>query len=241
MERKRPEARCGTVVVCLALIIGGQAWLLRHVLLGGVAGWTAALWVELLFCAVMLGAIVWCWLHPRGWSTNVGCVAAFVVFGLYVVFTLLNYTTFADWYLAGITTQFPSVSKALVALKLILAVMAVIAGIPSAPQMESREYAQKLREAALRQQAEWAKSNAVGAKKDLEQTVAKLRATLSEEELAALMEELKQSMTIEPAAEQEAPAVEAEEPEPEVQEPAAAAEEPEKKSVREEWAGWGCG
>lgn len=232
MERKRPEARCGTVVVCLALIIGGQAWLLRHVLLGGIAGWTAALWVELLFCVVMLGAIVWCWTHPRGWTSNIGCVAAFVVFGLYVVFTLLNYGTFSGWYLAGITTEFPSVSKALVALKLILAVMAVIAGIPAAPQMEGREYAQKLREAALRQQAEWAKSNAVGAKKDLEQTVAKLRATLSEEELAALMEELKQSVTVEAAAE-EPPAAEVQEPAP--------AEEPEKKSVREEWAGWGCG
>lgn len=217
MEGKSPEARCGTVVACLALIIIGQAYFLRGILFAGVGSWPIAIWIELIFCVIMLGAIIWCWGHPKGWSTNQGCIAVFIVYGLYLVFNVINYTNFSNWYLQNFQTEYPSTGKALVAFKLLLAVFAVIAGIPAAPAPDAREYSQKLKEATLRQQAEWAKGGAVGAKKDLEATLAKLRNTLSKEEMDALMAELNKTAA------------------------AAPAQAEEKPSVREEWNGWGGG
>lgn len=212
---KEPAARCGTVVVCLAVIVFGQGYLLRGPL-SAFPALPGAVWVELVFCLLMLAALVWCWGHPKGWTTNLGCGAAFGVFALYAVFNLVCFSTFSQLYLAGINTEFPSWSKALVAMKLVLAIMAVIAGIPAAPQMEGREYADKMRQAVYKQEAEWAKGSAKGAKKDLESAVEKLRENLSPEELEELLNQLKAD-------------------------PAAPKAEEEAESVAEQWRGWGGG
>ncbi len=186
-----PQAKCGTVVACLFLIIAGQLWLLRGVLAAGPAAWPGMVIGELAFCAVMLAALVWCWGHPQGWATNRGCAAAFGFFGLYTVYQLIFFGAFSELYLAGVSTEFPSVSRALVAVKIVLALMAAVAGVPSAPAPTGREYAEKLRQAVYKQEAGWAKGNAAGAKKDLDSAMAKLKASLSPEEMEALMAELR--------------------------------------------------
>lgn len=186
-----PEAKCGTVVACLAVIIAGQGWLLRDLLARGPASWPLPVYGELFFCAVMLAAVIWCWFHPRGWTNNRGCIAAFVFLGVYLVYQLIFFGAFSEYYLAGIHTEFPSVSRALVAVKMVLALMAVVAGIPAAPAPTGREYAEKLRQAVYKQEAGWARGTAAGAKKDLDSALAKLKANLSEEEMNALMAELR--------------------------------------------------
>lgn len=186
-----PQAKCGTVVVCLFVIIAGQGWLLRRVLAGGVSAWPAAIWGELAFCVVMLAALLWCWFKPRGWTNNLGCGIAFGVFAAYLVFTIVCYDSFAQMYLTGIDDGLPSLGKALVAIKLVLAILAVVAGIPARPAPEGREYAEKLRQAAYRQEAEWAKGNIKGAKADFDTAMEKLKKSLSQEEIDALLAQLR--------------------------------------------------
>ena len=219
------RAKCDTTVVCFLLIILGQGWLLRNVLLAGPAAWPLAVIGEMLFCVVLLAAVVWCWSHPLGWTNQKGCAAAFAVFAVYAAFTLVNYSTFAQMYLAGIQTEYPSWGKALVALKLLLAIMGIVAGIPVAPPPSGREYADKMRQVYYRQEAEQAKANAKGAKQDLDSIMAKLKENLSPEEMNALMSELR----AEAAQSAGAPA-------PAEQEPA-----PEREDLTETWRGWGGG
>lgn len=210
---KSPEAKCSTVVVCFLLIIIGQGVLLRSTLAAGFTAWPLAIKLELVFCAVMAAAVVWCWSHPRGWTTNFGCAAAFGFFGLYAVFNIVCFDTFVQLFLAGIENGAESWGKAMVALKLVLAIMAVVAGIPAAPAPAGREYAEKLREATYRQEAQWAKGSASGAKKDLDSAMAKLRETLTPEEMDALLAQLR--------SEQNPPK--------------------DEESVAEQWRGWGGG
>ena len=181
---KSPEAKCSTVVVCLLFIIIGQGVLLRDVFAAGLTAWPPAVKLELVFCAVMAAAMVWCWTHPRGRTSNLGCAAAFGFFGLYAVFNIVFYDTFVQLFLAGIENGAESWGKAMVALKLVLAIMAVVAGIPAATAPTGREYAEKLKEAAYRQQAQWAK-------KDLDSAMEKLRETLTPEEMDALLAQLR--------------------------------------------------
>jgi len=222
MERSdSPTAKCGTTVLCFAAIILLQGWLLRGVLLAGPGQWPGIVTVELVFCLVMLAALIWCWGHPKGWTNNLGCIIAFGLFAIYLIFNLFSYEAFAQLYLAGLNTEFPSWGKALVALKLVLALMAVVAGIPAAPALEGREYADKLRQAVYRQEAEWAKGSAKGAKKDFESAMGKLRETLSQEELDALLAQLRAEAAPEdvPPAQDGKPA----------------------ESVTDSWQGWGGG
>lgn len=210
---KSPEAKCSTVVVCLLFIIIGQGVLLRDVFAAGLTAWPPAVKLELVFCAVMAAAMVWCWTHPRGRTSNLGCAAAFGFFGLYAVFNIVFYDTFVQLFLAGIENGAESWGKAMVALKLVLAIMAVVAGIPAATAPTGREYAEKLKEAAYRQQAQWAKGSAAGAKKDLDSAMEKLRETLTPEEMDALLAQLRS---------EQAPPKDGE-------------------SVTEQWRGWGGG
>ena len=212
-NHKSPAAKCDTVVLCFLLIIIGQGILLRNTLAAGPAAWPLMVWPELVFCAVMAAAAAWCWTHPRGWSTNPGCVAAFALFGVYAVFNIVFYGSFARLYMEGIGGEYESWGKAIEALKLVLAIMAVTAGIPAAAAPTGREYADKLREAVYRQNAEWAKGSAAGAKKDMESTLEKLKETLSPEEMEALLAQLQ--------AGQDKPK--------------------DEQSVTEEWRGWGGG
>lgn len=190
-ENAMPQAKCGTVVACLFILTAGQLFLLRGTLAAGPWAWPGALVGELIFCVPMLAALVWCWGHPKGWTSNLGCAAAFVFFGAYLIFQIVFRQTFAQLYLSAVDTQFPSVGLALVAVKAVLLLMAVIAGIPAAPAPTGREYADKLRQAVHKQEAQWAKGSAAGAKQDLDAAMAKLRENLSPEELNALLSQLR--------------------------------------------------
>lgn len=186
-----PAAKCGTVVVCLFIVLAGQVWLLWDTLAAGFHAWPAAVRGELVFCVIMLAAILWCWFRPKGWTSNLGCGIAFGLFGIYLIYTIIFYNSFAELYLSAINTEFSSVGKALVALKLVLVILAVIAGIPTAPAPTGREYADKLRQAYYRQEAELAKGNAKGAKQDFDNAMKKLRENLSQEEIDALLAQLR--------------------------------------------------
>lgn len=221
-QSQSPKAKCDTVVVCFAVIIIGQGWLLRHTLAAGLFAWPLAVTVELIFCIVMLAAVIWCWTHPKGWTSNLGCGIAFGVFALYLVFNLFFYSDFSQMYLAGINADTPSWGKALVALKLILAIMGVVAGIPAAPAPSNREYAEKMRQAVYRQEAEWAKGNAKGAKADLEKTLQKLKESLSPEEMETLLAELRSGTAASPEEKNDSA-------------------EDADESVAEKWRGWGGG
>lgn len=190
-ENAAPQAKCGTAVACLFILTAGQLFLLRGVLAAGPGSWPGALVGELIFCVPMLAGLVWCWGHPKGWTSNMGCAAAFVFFGAYLIFQIVFRRTFAQLYLSAVDTQFPSVGLALVAVKVVLLLMAVIAGIPAAPAPAGREYADKLRQAVHKQEAQWAKGSAAGAKQDLDAAMAKLRESLSPEELDALLSQLR--------------------------------------------------
>ncbi len=222
MERQAvPAAKCGTVVVCFLAIILGQGVLCWRAVCAGASAPQAALLGELVFCVVMLAAVIWCWTHPKGWGGNRGCVIAAGIFVVYLLFNLLYYRAFAQLYLAGIDTEFPSWGKALVTVKLVLAMMGVVAGIPAAPAPSGREYAEKMRQAVYRQEAEWAKGNAKGAKKDFEKAMAKLKENLSPQEMQALLAQLRT----------EAPQEQA----------AAPSETTQEDGIAETWRGWGGG
>lgn len=221
-QSQTSKAKCDTVVICFAIIIIGQGWLLRHSLAVGPFAWPFAVTVELLFCVILLAAVIWCWTHPKGWTNNLGCGIAFGVFALYLVANLFLYNDFSQMYLAGINADTPSWGKALVALKLVLAIMGVVAGIPTAPAPSNREYAEKMRQAVYRQEAEWAKGNAKGAKEDLEKTLRKLKESLPPEEMEALLAELRAENV--PGGET-----------------VSAEEKAEDESVTETWRGWGGG
>ena len=72
-----------------------------------------------------------------------------------------------------------------------LAVIGVTAGIPVAQSIDGREYAKRLREKVEKNNAQLTKETASGAQQDLIRTINKLRETMSPEELAAFLQELK--------------------------------------------------
>ena len=158
----------------------------------GPGGWPLPVLTELPFAVLFAAGLAWCWGHPKGWTNNVGCAAAFVLLAVYLAINAAQYRTLAGLYLAGIETEYPSWGKALVAIKLILACMGVVAGVPAAAAPTGREYADKLRQAVYRQEAEWAKGSARGAKKDLDATMHKLKESLSPQEYAELLARMKQ-------------------------------------------------
>lgn len=225
-----PAARGGVTVLCFLFIIVGQAYLLRSMLFTGDAGsLSAVFYAEIAFCLLMAAGIVICCVRPTGWGGKTGCVAALVLFVLYAAVTVLNYNTFASAYLTGFPTEYTSTGSAFVALKLVLALVGVTAGIPAAPRMDDREYARRLREKVQLQNAEWAKASAKGAQNDLDATLAKLKASLSEEEMAALLAQLQE------AAQKDAPSA-----------AAGSAVQPDasealKPSASEDLHGWGGG
>lgn len=202
-ENAAPQAKCGTAVACLFILTTGQLFLLRGILAAGPGSWPGALVGELIFCVPMLAGLVWCWGHPKGWTSNMGCAAAFVFFGAYLIFQIVFRQTFAQLYLSAVDTQFPSVGLALVAVKVVLLLMAVIAGIPAAPAPAGREYADKLRQAVHKQEAQWAKGSAAGARQDLDAAMAKLRESLSPEELDALLSQLRDAPEQTPSREED--------------------------------------
>ena len=217
-------ARCGAAIICFLIIILGQVWLLRNLLFGGSFGsLPTALYIEMLFWLPLIAGIVICWVRPMGWGDKKGCIIALAFFILYLVFSILQYSTFTEAYLTGFNPEFDSAGGAMVGAKLVLGLIGVTAGMPAGPQIEPREYSRRLREKAELQEAEWAKASVKGARKDLKATIDRLRGTLSEEELAELLAELQKPVTDD--------------------EPAQAPSSPrnDENSASEKWRGWGGG
>ena len=188
-----PAARGGVTVICFLVIIVGQVVLLRGTLFGGGFVLSAPYMLELLFCLVMLAGVVVCFLKPMGWSTMPGVIAALVLFAAYAAVNILYYPVFSAAYLAGVNSAYASTGGALVGLKLVLALVGVTAAIPVAAPIDKREYSRRLREKAEMQNAQWAKAAVKGAAEDLDATLARLKSTLSEEEMAKLLADLQET------------------------------------------------
>lgn len=233
-DSSAPAAKGGVAVLCFLAIIVGQIYLLRNLIFSGdPVIFTAPYLLELLFCLLLLAGIVICWIRPQGWGGLIGRSIALGLFALYALVTILNYPVFSTAYLTGFQAQFASAGGGFVGLKLVLALVGVIAAIPVAPRIDDREYARRLREKVQRQEAEWAKASLKGAQEDLNATLAKLRETLSEEEMAALLTQLQQTAQQQSPPSSGQPASEAP--------PSGDASGDSTQPASEYWRGWGCG
>lgn len=231
-----PAARGGVTVLCFLAIILGQVYLLRHALFSAPADLlTAPYLLELGFCLLMAVGIVICWRKPMGWTTMPGCICALALFAAYTVVSVINYPVFSVAYLSGIQATYASAGGALVALKLVLALVGVTAAIPVAASIPGREYAQRMREKVEKQNAQWATASVKGAKADLDATVARLKETLSKEELDALLTQLSQSAAHPAETADSASEIAADGATPSLP------KDPGETSVTESWRGWGCG
>ena len=188
------EAVRGTAILCFAAVIAGDIFLLRKVLSYVLISQHQLPFIlEAASWAVLLVGIIWIWTHKKGWGTVKSKVIVFSLFGLYVLYSVLFYSDFQTAYMTSFSE--PAVAGAMVGVKLVLVLIGLTAGIPTGPKIDSHEYAHRLREKALQQEAEWAKESVRGARKDLQATVEKLKNTLTPEELQALMEELQQGVS----------------------------------------------
>ncbi len=216
------KAKVGVSIVCFLLILAGQGYLLRSLILDGQFSLLSAPFLaEGFFCIVLLAGCIVCLRKPSGWTNLAGCICAFLLFGLYAACNILYYPVFSAAYLTGVHTEYNSVGGALVALKLVLALIGVTAGIPASPPIDKFEYSRRLREKAELQQAQWAKASVRGAKKDLDDTIAKLRQNLSEEELSELLNKLQEASGTPPSAREE--------------------DDASHEGIAEQWRGWGGG
>lgn len=190
-KREGASARGGVTILCFLAIIAGQLYLLRNVLFSGQSqGLSGFYYIEFVFFVLMIGGMIICWIRPLGWGTGAGKWIAMAVFALYLLFNLLYYNQFIAAYLTGFTPTYQSAAGGIIGIKLVLGLVGVTAGIPVAPPIDKWEYSRRLREKVEMQEAQWAKASVRGARKDLSETVARLKETLSEEELSELLAEL---------------------------------------------------
>jgi len=183
-------SRRGVTVICFLLVICGELWLLRNLLLeGNLSSLSPVCWLELLFLLLLAAGTVFCLIRPQGWGGKVGCTTALLLFTVYAAFSVWNYSFFLQAYLTGFHPAYESSAGGLIGLKLVLVLIGITAAIPTTPRIDDREYARLLREQAQRQEASWARASVEGARKDLNATLEKLKATLSEEEIAALIKQ----------------------------------------------------
>ncbi|MEM1484134.1 hypothetical protein V6615_04535 [Oscillospiraceae bacterium PP1C4] len=153
---------------CFFLVVMiGQCYLLRNMMTVPISNLPFTLLVELGATAVILyGAAKSA--NPQGWGSVSACGGALVLFVAYASFNAINYELLSQVYLTGFTNPQESYGTAIVAGKICLLLMGVIAAIPAKPQILPEEYADLFVEAMEKQKVEWAKSSALGAKKDLE-------------------------------------------------------------------------
>ena len=268
-QSSRPRAaRRGVTVVCFLLIVVGQGYLLRNFIASDPnALLRLPLLMEVIFGVIMLASCVICVVKYAGWTTRAGCFIAFVLVGLYILFNILFYPDIQAAYLTGMNVRYDSSAGAIVALKLIIALVGVTGGIPVSPTIDRFEYSRRLKEKAQVQRAEWAEAAAKGAKKDLDDTIAKLKKDLGDEEFAELLERLKSDDAPTPknsvneqcsensaqdqadvgSAKEECPANGAQGQCPEsctnarCKCPKNDGSQCDEGSIRDKWRGWGCG
>lgn len=191
-EIREPETRGGIGILCFGAIIAGELWLIRNIWQQRLLSEHNPFYIaEFFFLLLLLAGIVILWTGKKGWGELKRRIVVFTVFGAYLIQSVLSYSTLSQDYLTGFQPEYASTAGAMVGIKLVLAVIGIIAGIPVGPEIEGHEYARRLREKALLQQAEWDKASARGAAKDLNKTIESLRNSLSEEEIQKLIRELK--------------------------------------------------
>ena len=180
----------GTAIVCFAAVIIGDIILLYPSLKNGLQKYMQLpIILEIISWVILVYGIIWIWRHKKGWATLKSKLVVFGLFGLYVLYSVLLYSQFQAVY-GGFFSQ-ESVAGAMVAVRLVLVLIGITAGIPTIPKIDSREYSRRLREKALQQEANWAKESVKGARRDLQATVDKLRNSLTPEEMQALVKELR--------------------------------------------------
>lgn len=187
------KARGWVTIVCFAIVIFGQAWLLRNKLtLSEIGPLPAYYYGEFFFILLLIIGIIINCVRSTGWGNGIGRKAALGLVAAYAAYSVYFYKQFAEAYLTGFEANYASVGSALIALKLVIVTIGVVAGIPVAPRINDREYSRRLREKVQRQDAEWAKAAVKGSSKELKETVEKLRGSLSEEEFAELLADISQ-------------------------------------------------
>ena len=219
------EARGGVAIICFLIVIFGQIWLLRNVLFP-LSDLPAVFYAEMLFWLILIAGIVICFVRPMGWDRGKGSWIAIGIFLLYAVFSILTYETFSAAYLTGFNPTFASAGGAMVGFKLVLTLIGVAAGMPAGPQIEAREYSRRLREKAEQQEAQWAKASVKSARKELQDTVNRLKGSLSPEELAELVKELQEPVDISTDSSEEDPDL---------------SPRDDDSNMAEKWRGWGGG
>lgn len=180
--------------LCFVAASVGQIIFIRSALTGGLSSLPGWLLAELGSCVAIFAVAIFT-LSPKGWRNTTGIIIASVLTIAYIAFNLVFYRQFSALYLSCITTEFPSYGPAIEALKLLLVAIAYVGCIPVMDSPDSRAYANAMHNAVARQELEWAKNSAIGAREDLDKTVSKLKKSMTEEELAALIEELRQIQT----------------------------------------------
>ena len=237
LEKKKDgglRARGGAAVIMFFAIIAVQGYLLRNVLFKNALGTIPApIWAELAFCAVMLAGIVICCVRPQGWGTGIGRYAALGIFVVYAAFNILFYNEFVQSYLTGFNPQFDSAAGGLVGGKLVAALIGVVAGIPVMPKIDDREYARRMREKVMKQNAERARASVKGAHDELNANLERLKGSLTKEEMEELIRELQKSV------DESAEILRSENTPSEEEEAEAAAKRFDK--IAEDWRGWGAG
>ncbi|UTC51807.1 hypothetical protein [Treponema sp. OMZ 855] len=191
-NKTNTRARGGVTVICFLVMLIGQFYLLRNVIHTESFSFIMMPWsAELFFALVLIAAIIYLFIQPMGWYTKRRLAAAFILLIAYSALTISYYEAFKTAYLTGASFEYASSAGGLVGLKLVLAVVGVTAGIPVAQSIDGREYAKRLREKVEKNNAQLTKETASGAQQDLIRTINKLRETMSPEELAAFLKELK--------------------------------------------------
>ena len=197
MEKEHTEimrARGAVASFCFALVILGEIYLLRNELASlNLAALPSYYYIEAFFLLLLAFGIAVCCLRRLGWGNGKGRLAALALTACYAAFSIYYYHDFATAYLTGFEADFRSVGGALIALKLVLTMVGVVAGIPVAPRIDNREYSRRLRERTQRQHAEWAKAAVKGSTKELKSRLEKLKDSLTEEELAELARTLEEA------------------------------------------------
>lgn len=217
------HARGGVAVICFLTIIIGQAYLLRNIFRTDLFALPVVPWgIEFFFMLIFVAAIIYLFIEPMGWYTKIRLAIAFSLLIAYVGMTVFFYSEFQRVYLTGSSFEYASSAGGLVGLKLVLAVIAVTAGIPVAQPIDGREYARRLREKVEKNNAQLVKKTAAGAQKDLATTIKKLKATLSPEEMETFLQELRADSTASSST-------------------AGSQASDTNESLAEKWRGWGGG
>ena len=88
-------SRRGVTVICFLLVICGELWLLRNLLLeGNLSSLSPVCWLEFFFLLLLAAGTVFCLIRPQGWGGKVGCTAALLLFTVYAAFTVWNHSFF---------------------------------------------------------------------------------------------------------------------------------------------------